>query len=331
VAEIKPAYLIAGSDDAKVDAALARLRARALREGGPGSLESFGPSEGAGPPDAEGLIAAIPALSLLGSHRYLLADRVERWSSKQAGAVAETLASLPPDTTVVLAAREEPPKMRAPKGLADAVRAAGGEVVTYEAPRGRRLPTWIAEEAARRGFEIDAEAARLLIDRMGTGTVRLATELDRLALWAGEGGTVRVEDLDQMVADTSEAMLWGLSDAVVERRAGDAARLAERLALQGESLPSVVYGVAGRLRRAHRAVTEIEAGRPPREVQAGLGMSPYAAKMLVRSVRETSPAEIRAATCALADLEWWSRGGAEYGDATALTLAVRRAARSRGA
>ena len=330
MAEIKPAYLIAGSDDAKVNTALARLRERALREGGPGALESFGPIDGVGAPDADALLAAIPAMSLIGSRRYLLADRVERWSAKQAAAVAEALEALPPDTTVVLAAREDPPKVRAPKGLAEAVEGAGGEVVSYDAPKGRRLPEWIAEEAARRGFRLEADAARLLIDRMGTGTVRLSTELDRLALWAGEGGTVTAADLEEMVADTSETMVWSLSDAVVAGRPGDAAPLAERLTAQGESRPGVVYGVAGRLRRAHRAASELEAGRPPREVQGGLGMSPYAAKMLVRSVRDTSPEEIRAATCALADLEWWSRGGAEYGDATALTLAVRRAARSSG-
>jgi DNA polymerase III delta subunit len=137
-------------------------------------------------------------------------------------------------------------------------------------------------------------------------------------------------DLEAMVADTSETMVWSLSDAVVAGQPGFAMRLAERLTAQGESLPGVVYGVAGRLRRAHRAACELEAGRPPREVQGSLGMSPYAAKMLVQSVRGTSPEEIRAATCALADLEWWSRGGAEYGDATALRLAVRRAARSSG-
>ena len=39
---IKPAYLIAGSDEGKIDAALTRLRARAEREGGAGVLESFG-------------------------------------------------------------------------------------------------------------------------------------------------------------------------------------------------------------------------------------------------------------------------------------------------
>jgi DNA polymerase-3 subunit delta len=327
-AEIKPAYLIAGSDDAKVDAALARLRARALREGGEGALESFSPADGQGAPDADGLAAAVPALSLIAARRYLLADRVERWNAKQVDLVVDALAALPPETTVVLVAREQPPKVKVPKKLGPAVEGAGGEVLAFDAPAARALPRWIAEEARRRGFEIEGDAARLLVDRMGTATVRLANELDRLALWAGDGGVVRVEDLERMVADTSEAMVWGLSDAIVERRPAAAVRIAERLSSQGEALPSIVYAVAGRLRKAHQAATELEAGRSPREVQAGLRMSPYAAKMVVKGVRSTSPGQIRAATCALADLEWWSRGGAEYAETAALTLAVRRAAGS---
>jgi len=59
-------------------------------------------------------------------------------------------------------------------------------------------------------------------------------------------------------------------------------------------------------------------------------MSPYAAKMVVKSLSATSLGDLRSASCALADLEWWSRGGAEYTESTALTLAVRRAARSGG-
>jgi hypothetical protein len=105
-------------------------------------------------------------------------------------------------------------------------------------------------------------------------------------------------------------------------------QIAERLTAQSESLPGIVYAVANRLRKAHQAASELEAGRPASEVQKGLGMSPFAAKMVVRSVASTSPGELRAASCALADLEWWTRGGAEYPETTALSLAVRRAAGS---
>ena len=55
-------------------------------------------------------------------------------------------------------------------------------------------------------------------------------------------------------------------------------------------------------------------------------MHPYAAKQLIGRLRDSSPAQLRGATAALADLEVTCRGGAEYGDELALTLALREAA-----
>jgi DNA polymerase III delta subunit len=319
VAEIKPAYLIAGSDEAKIAAALSRLRARAERESGAAGLEAFEPV-GAGGPDADALIGALPALSLTASRRYLLADRVERWGASQAGRVADALGNADPQTTVVLAARG-----KAPPKLAPAVKAIGGEVLTYDAPRQRDLPGHLVAEARERGFELEPPGARLLIERMGTSTVRLATELDRLALWAGEGGRVSREDLEAMVADTSEEAAWALSDALVEGSSEAAVLAAERLVAQGEGVTGLVYAIASRLRRAHQALSELETGRSPKEVESSLGMHPYAARMLVRRLRGTSLDELRAATEAVADLEVWCRGGSDYEESVALTLAVRRA------
>lgn len=318
--QIKPAYLIAGTDDAKIDAALGRLRARAEREGGAGALESFEAVEGAAP-DADALVAAIPALSLTASHRYLLADRIERWPATRAADVASALAGIGPQTTVVLVARGKQPAK-----LGAAVKKVGGEVLRYEARRARDLPPQLVADAAERGFRLDLGAARLLVERMGTSTVRLANELDRLALWAGADGEVSAGDLESMVADTSEAATWALSDAVVERRPAAALLAAERLLGQGESVTGLVYAVAARLRRAHRALVQLEAGRSAREVAASLEMHPYAAKMLVQRLRGASLEELRESIATVADLELWSRGGADYDQSVALTLAVEQAA-----
>lgn len=327
--ELSPAYLIAGTDAAKIDAALARLRARAESEGGPGALQVFD-AQPQGGPDAEALVAAVPAMTLTPGRRFLLADGVERWTAKQAAPVAEALADLPPDLTLVLSAREEPPKVRAPKALADAVRKAGGEVLEFAAPKARQLPAWLVAEAGRRGFSLDADAARLLVERMGEGTVRLTTELDRLAVWAGDGGRVECDDLEAMVADTSEEASWTLADSLLDRSPAGALASAERLTGQGEALTPMIYTAAKRLREAHRALGELERGRSPKEVEAGMPMHPYAAKMLLRRVQGGSLDELRAATCAIADLEWWTRGGSDYPDDVALTLALRRAAGARG-
>ena len=328
MSDLAPVYLFAGDDIGKIDATLARLRARAERDGGPGALESFGTD---GVPDAEALVGAIPAMSLTATRRFLLADGVERWSASQAKPIVEALGSLPPDLTIVFVAREGSPKPKAPKALVDAIsKTSGGEVRRCDAPKARDLPARLRADAARRGFDLAPEAAALLVERMGTSTLRLQTELDRLALWAGDGGAVTLEDLESMIADPSEEVMWTLSDAIVDRDRAAAAAAAARLSGQGESVTPLVYQMAKRLREARLALAGLDAGRSPRELEASLPMHPYAAKLLLRRVKGTSATSLRASTCAVADLEWWTRGGSDYPQEVALALAVARATRGSG-
>jgi DNA polymerase-3 subunit delta len=319
--EMKPLYLIAGSDGAKIDATRSRLRARAEREAGAAALEVFEASEGRGMPDHEALLTAIPAMSLMDSRRYLLADGIERWRDKQLEPVVAALAELPPDLTLVLICRDKPAAK-----LLKAVKAAKGEVHEFEAPKAREMPRVLAGEAQRLGFRLDATAARMLVERMGANPVRLRNELERLALWAGEGGAVSAEDLAEMIADTSEAAVWSLSDALIEGDAAVALRIGERLIGQGENVTGLIYGLASRLRSACAAAAQLEEGIPPQQVESSLKMHPYAAKQLVKRLRGADLASLRAATETLADLELWCRGGADYGDELAFTLALRKAA-----
>jgi len=320
-AEMRSLYLIAGTDGAKIDATRSRLRARAERDGGTASLQVFEPSEGRGAPNHEALLTAIPAMSLTESRRYLLADGVEHWRDRQLDAVAEALGDLPPDLSVVLIARA-----KAPAKLTRAVKAAKGEIHEFEAPKARDMPRVLVGDANQLGFRLDPAAARMLVDRMGANPQRLHHELERLALWAGEGGEVGAADLDAMVTDTSEAAVWALSDALLERNASSALAIAERLISQGENVTGLIYGLASRLRKASSAAAQLEEGVAPQQVESRLGMHPYAAKQLVRRLQDVDAAELREATIALADLEVWCRGGADYGDELALTLALRAAA-----
>src|SRR3954447_18956334 len=167
-------YLIGGTDGAKIDATRSRLRARAEGEGGAAALEVFEPGEGKGMPDHEALLMAIPAMSLMESRRYLLADGVERWRDRQLEAVAAAVADLPPDLTLVLIARA-----KAPAKLVKAVKAAKGEIHEFEAPKARELPRLLVADAQRLGFRLEPAAARVLVDRMGANPVRLQNELER--------------------------------------------------------------------------------------------------------------------------------------------------------
>jgi DNA polymerase-3 subunit delta len=318
--ELRSVYLIAGTDGAKIDATRARLRARAEGDGGVAALEVFEASEGRGSPDHEALIAAIPAMSLTQSRRYLLVDGVERWRERQLEAVATALAELPPDLTLVLIARAKPP----PK-LLKAVKAQGGEIHEFETPKARDMPRLLVADAQRLGFKLEPLAARMLVDRMGANPTRLQHELQRLALWAGEGGEVRAADLEGMISDTSETAVWSLSDVLLERDPAKALRIAERLVAQGENVTGLVYGLASRLRKAC-AAAQLDRGVAPKQVEGSLGMHPYAARQLLSRLERIGIEDLHEATVALAELEVWCRGGADYGDELALTLTLRRMA-----
>jgi DNA polymerase-3 subunit delta len=215
---------------------------------------------------------------------------------------------------------------KAPAALVKAVQAAGGEAIVHEAPNKRQMPRQLVAEASKRGFTLEADAAGLLVDRLGANPLRLGNELDRLALWAGEGGSVSASDLTAMVADTTEAAVWSLADAVVEGDSAGSLAIAERLIGQGESVTGLSYMLSSRLRAAARAAAELEAGKTPKQVADAMPMHPYAAKMLVKRLGGRSPRELRDAVGAIADLEMWCRGGSDYSEDVALTLALRKAA-----
>ena len=319
MAEIKPAYLIAGSDEAKIAETRRRLRSRAEREGGPGALELF-ECEGRRAPDADDLIGAMATISLTASRRYLLADGVEGWGKAAAEKVAESLAAIPPETTIALIAHG-----KVPSKLSKAVEAAGGELLTFELPRERDMPKKLVADAKELGFTLHPDAARLLVARLGPRPLRLRNELERLALWCGQGGTVGIPELESIISDTSEEAIWTLADALTEGDEAQTLRIAERLVAQGKALPRIIYSLAPRLRMALTASRRLEAGQPPKQVADGLSMHPYAAKMLVSKVRGRSPGDLEGSIRSLADLELWSRGGSDYSEDVALTVALRRA------
>ena len=315
--EMKKAYLIHGTDRAKVDQARNRLRTRALEEVGAAGIEIFEPDEGRGSPDADGLAVAIGSLSLVPGRRYLLADGIEKWGKRQAATVVDAIGSIDPSTSVVLISRG-----KVPEGIMAAVKAVDGGILAYEAPGASELPAWLINSARVRGFELEPEAARFLVAHFGDSITRLDNELDRLAIWAGPEGRVELEDLEEMLAELTEMSVFALGDTLVSQDLAAALSIAERLLGQGSTVPSVLYPTATAVRRAHRAMSLLEAGEPPKAVERELKLPPFLVRRLFEAIRGASPEAMRSASIALADLEVWTRGGREYPDELALDLAL---------
>jgi DNA polymerase III delta subunit len=235
--------------------------------------------------------------------------------------VLETIGLMAPGHVLVFVeASKSNAKGPGPRRLADAVKAAGGTIRDAMAPRPTALAAFITEEARDRGLVLATGAARELADRLGArvteGDVerrylsRIASgELDKLALrHVVDEGPVTAEDVRALVAETTPASVWALSDAVGERRVDVAVTALERLL---DVTPEPVL-----LAVLHRRVVEllelgdrVAAGAKLPDAARAMGVtSEYRAKTLAAQARQWTADELTAALRGLVELDAMVKG-----------------------
>jgi DNA polymerase-3 subunit delta len=309
VPAFKPAYLIHGDDHGRIAERRARLRSLAEAESGASGLELF-EGESATP---AAVANALNAMTFALGRRFIVVDGVERWKEKGLEPFEAALASIGPDTTVALFAREDS-RLKVPQRLADAVRRAGGDVSAEQSVKPWELPKWVMAHGRELGIELDANAARRLIAQVGDRQQRLLRELEKLALATGAdsgSGSRRIDaaTIEELTAPSAERRAWSLADALVARDAEAAIRMYLTLRAQGERVSGLLYWMAQRVRLAHEVAEALEAGQSEAQIKRKLRMPSRAADRLIADAREAGAAELRRAIERIADLELASRGG----------------------
>ncbi len=277
MADLKPAYLVHGDDEAKLDSWRRRLRVRAGTDGPETTLEVLAGDALTGDAFAE----ATGALTLTVGPRYVLADGVDRWKDKDVQQAAEALKSLPAETVVLLIApgkvsrrRGSASKGPAPDALVKAVTAIGGEVQLCEAPTPAKYPAWVVREGAELGLVVSEDAAQALVARIGTDEHRnvrqrrLMRELEKLAVYAPDGGRVDRETVEAATMSDVEARAYELADAVIEGDRERALVLAEDLRDRGVEMMHIVFAMlqaapAGAARRRDARIRAPPSRRSP--------------------------------------------------------------------
>jgi len=334
MAELKPAYLIQGDDELKLDAWRRRLRARAQSEDPPAALEVLDAER----TSAEDIALAFDQLSLGIGTRYILVEGVERLSAKDAEAVADALGSLAPATVILLVATG--PKRRvkgkwippAPDALVKAVKALGGDVHVCAAPTAAKLSGWVAEYARDHGLVMSEDAVHALIERVGfdekkhVRQQRIVRELEKLAVFAPEDGRVDRDAVEALTVSDVEARAFELADALVAEDSERALRLAEDLRDRGAELMHILFALLRQLRQARRAAALVETGASTQELAGALRVPPFVAKQIASRAAHADAAHLERAIDALADLDYAVRGAGNVDPATALTLTLAGAA-----
>ncbi|HZT83967.1 MAG TPA: DNA polymerase III subunit delta [Gaiellaceae bacterium] len=298
--ELKPVYLLTGTNRPKIALALRRLRGRIGEE----ATEHLHAAETAG----EDAVAACNALGLFGGEaRLVVVDGVEAWKAVDVKEIEAYLAA--PAPTTVLALVGEGIKRDA--ALANAV-AKTGQVLAYDVSK-KQLPDWIAEQFDLLGASADRDACRALVEAVGDDVGDLASEIQKLATWANAEQITRttVEELAVGRAETPIFALtdsWGRRDVAATLRATESLLDRSHRSRSGELVRLVGSLVAhvGRVRKVSRLADE---GVRSSEIASRLKIHPFVAEKASKQAANFAPEELAQAIVRLAELDAGAKGG----------------------
>jgi DNA polymerase-3 subunit delta len=130
----------------------------------------------------------------------------------------------------------------------------------------RERGTVIADALRAHRITAGADAIRYLVEHLGNDRLVTRSEIEKLALYAGDGGRVELEDAQVAIGDNAA---FALDDAVMAAAEGDVARLDRvlyRVFQEGESAVSVVRALLRHLHRLHALAVRLAMGAALAEV-----------------------------------------------------------------
>jgi DNA polymerase III subunit delta len=307
--ELKPVYLLTGSDRPKVQTALARLR----RHFAPEAVERVSALEA----DGAEAVALCNAGSLFGDRRLVIVEDVDGrrgaegrlsggWKAADVSAVVDYVAAPAPVTVLALVAQEVKKDAALWKTCAKA-----GDVLEFTVVK-KQLTSWVTERFAQLGVRAEPDASAALIHLVGEDPQALAAEIEKVATWAA-GEPVGEREVEALVAPVAETPTFALTDAWGGRDAKAALAASESI-LDRESrprrdtVPRLAAALAGHAARMSRLKRLTAAGVKPREAAGRLRMHPFHAEKVARQAEGFSEDELREATVRLAALDLALKG-----------------------
>jgi DNA polymerase-3 subunit delta len=103
--------------------------------------------------------------------------------------------------------------------------------------------------AGRAGFRLDAAALDLLVEALGADIARIAVEIEKLALYAGDR-VVGVDDISALVPDARSTTIFALVNALGRRDRTRSLEILDTLTREGEYLPLALAFLSTQFRMA---------------------------------------------------------------------------------
>jgi DNA polymerase-3 subunit delta len=326
-----PVRLVKGADDVLRGEALTRLIAELVGDGDRSLLVDEIDL------DAAELGAAVDAAQtppFLTERRIVVIRHFGRFSKADelTGLLAYLEDPLPSTDLVLVWERSNEPSarvVRIPPTLTKAIKAAGGEVVDTDAPGGRGLSTWIGEQFAAAGLDVEPRARDRVVGLLGEDAGGVVGLINRLTGAFGTGQRLRLDDIEPFLGEAGGVPPWDLTDAIDQ---GDVPLALDRLRRMMTAGDRHALAVMATLQSHYLRMLRLDGSgvRTEKDAAAVLGLkgSTFPAKKALAQSKRLGGAGVRRAVQLLAEADVDLRGAQAWPGELVMEVLVARLARA---
>lgn len=264
-----------------------------------------GRPEDQGGPTLAGVMDDLRTLPFLADRRVVLIQEADRFVSQVRERLERYLESPSPSATLILLCRSFPKTTRLHKAAA-----ACGEVTECKRLTGRALQDFASAELQRLGARAEPGAVARLLELVGSDSGVLASELEKLSLYALDAKAIRVQDVDELVGMSREERIFAVLDAAGAGQLPRALQLWDQvLASDPAAAFKAVGGLAFVARRWLLAQQLRSEGQNARAIAPRVMMWGREDE-LDAILRRQTPGRMRGVLAAIADLDAQAKSGA---------------------
>lgn len=185
-----------------------------------------------------------------------------------------------------------------------------GTVLAFNPLGAEELLRWVEKGVRERGCVMAPGTAEVLITNAGTDLQGLSAEMDKLCLYAGQGGTVDKVAVESLVHRGTEQNVFTLVEDIANLRLDKAIDTLHELLKQREE-PIKIAALIARQFRIILQVKDLSAHSYSQgQIASQIGLHPYAVKLAGEQAHKFSSERLRQILSALADLDYKMKTGA---------------------
>jgi len=157
-----------------------------------------------------------------------------------------------------------------------------GVLVEINALKGTELSNWLKEEARALGKVVEPAALEYIIFNGGSELRLLKSELEKMALYAGDGERITLDIARQLLTRTGEASVFVLVDGIGQKKGEPALLELRRLLAEGEPPVKILFMIARHFRQLLLAKEMSHKGLNEKQIASELSAPPFVAGKLLR-------------------------------------------------